>query len=450
MAFKKDFAWGVATSAYQIEGAWNEDGKGLSVWDTFTHEPKHISDNSTGDVACDHYHRYREDVKLMKEMGIRAYRLSICWSRIFPNGVGEVNEKGVKYYSDLFDVLLENGIEPYVTLFHWDYPYELQKKGGWLNDDSVQWFANYAAKVVELYSDRVKNFITFNEPQCFVGLGYYTGIDAPGLKVSRKEILQICHNVLKAHGAAVIAMRANAKQPIKIGYAPTGSSLYTNTESPEDIEATRKQFFTCPPLNNGNFLWSIAWWCDPVFLGQYPADAMEMYKEYLPEITEEDMKLISQPIDFYGQNVYNGKAVKAGADGKPEFVERKPGFPKTAIQWPVTPEALRWGPKFLYERYKVPICITENGMSCHDAVSLDGKVHDPNRIDFLHRYLLELEKATDEGVPVEAYFLWSFMDNFEWICGYAERFGLVYVDFETQERIPKDSAYWYKEWIEKH
>lgn len=450
MAFKKDFAWGVATSAYQIEGAWNEDGKGLSVWDTFTHEPKHVSDNSTGDVACDHYHRYREDVKLMKEMGIRAYRLSICWSRIFPNGTGEVNEKGVKFYSDLFDLLLENDIEPYVTLFHWDYPYELQKKGGWLNDDSVQWFADYAAKVVELYSDRVKYFITFNEPQCFVGLGYYTGGDAPGLKVSRKEILQISHNVLKAHGAAVIAMRANAKQPIKIGYAPTGSSLYPNTETPEDIAAARKKFFSCPPLTNGNFLWSISWWCDPVFLGHYPEEALEMYKECLPEITEEDMKLISQPIDFYGQNVYNGKAVTVGKDGEPVFVERKPGFPKTAIQWPITPEALRWGPKFLYERYKVPICITENGMSCHDAVSLDGKVHDPNRIDFLHRYLLELEKATDEGVPVEGYFLWSFMDNFEWISGYAERFGLVYVDFETQERIPKDSAYWYKEWIEKH
>ena len=312
MAFQKDFVWGVSTSAYQIEGAWNEDGKGLSVWDVFTHEPKHIKDNSTGDVACDHYHRFREDVKLMKEMGIRAYRLSICWSRIFPNGVDEINEKGVKFYSDLFDLLLENGIEPYVTLFHWDYPYELQKKGGWLNDDSIQWFADYAAKVVELYSDRVKNFITFNEPQCFVGLGYYTGLDAPGLKVSRKEILQICHNVLKAHGAAVIAMRANAKQPIKIGYAPTGSSLYPKTESPEDIAATRKAFFACPPLNNGNFLWSISWWCDPVFLGRYPEDGLEMYKECLPEITEEDMKLISQPIDFYGQNVYNGKEVMAG------------------------------------------------------------------------------------------------------------------------------------------
>ncbi|MBQ7329694.1 MAG: beta-glucosidase [Oscillospiraceae bacterium] len=449
MSFQKDFAWGVATASYQIEGAWNEDGKGLSVWDVYTHEAGRIKDGTTGDVACDHYHRFKDDVKLMKELGIRAYRFSLSWPRLIPNGVGELNPAGVKFYSDLIDTLLENGITPYVTLFHWDYPYALYKKGAWLNDDSVQWFADYAAKVVELYSDRVKHFITFNEPQCFIGLGYYEGIQAPGLKVSKRDIFQMAHNTLKAHGAAVIAMRKAAKQPIKIGYAPTGSAHYPATECPEDIEAARKQVFACRPLNSTDLMWSVSWWSDPVILGHYPADGLEMYKEYLPEITEEDMALIHQPIDFYGQNIYNGKAV-SGETGVPTFVPRETGAPKTAIGWPISPKALQWGPRFLYERYGLPIYITENGMSAHDVVSLDGQVHDPNRIDFTHRYLLEMEKAADAGVPVEGYFHWSFMDNFEWGYGYTERFGMVYVDYETQQRIPKDSALWYRDWIQQH
>ena len=449
MAFKKDFAWGVATASYQIEGAWNEEGKGASVWDVYTHEPGRIKDSSTGDVACDHYHLFREDVKLMKELGIRAYRFSLSWPRLIPNGVGELNPAGVKFYSDLIDTLLENGIEPYITLFHWDYPYELYKKGGWLNSESVSWFAAYAAKVTELYSDRVKHFITFNEPQCFIGQGYYQGLHAPGLKVSRRDIFQMAHHVLKAHGAAVIAMRKNAKQPIKIGYAPTGSAHYPATQRPEDIAAARKKYFACQPLDAEDLMWNVSWWSDPVVLGHYPADGLEMYQEYLPEITEEDMKLIHQPIDFYAQNIYNGKEV-ADVNGEAVFVPRKTGSPRTAIGWPITPQALQWGPRFLYERYKLPIYVTENGMSAHDVISLDGKVHDPNRIDFLHRYLLELEKATEAGVPVEGYFLWSFMDNFEWGYGYTERFGIVYVDYETQRRIPKDSALWYRDWIEKH
>lgn len=450
MPFKNGFTWGVASASYQIEGAWDQDGKGPNVWDIYSHQPGNIAEGHTGDVACDHYHRFKEDVKLMKELGIRAYRFSISWCRIFPKGTGEVNEKGAQFYSALIDALLENGIEPYITLFHWDYPYALYKRGGWLNDSSVQWFADYAAKVVELYSDRVTHFITFNEPQCFIGQGYFEGIHAPGLKVSYRDIFQMAHNVLKAHGAAVIAMRANAKQPIKIGYAPTCSAHYPQTESTEDIEAARRQFFSCCPLDASNVMWSVSWWSDPVVLGRYPEDGLEMYKDYLPEITEEDMKLIHQPIDFYGQNIYNGKAVIAAPDGSAKFATRKVGSAKTAIQWPVTPDALRWGPRFLYERYQLPIYITENGMSAHDSVSLDGKVHDPSRTDFLHRYLLALEKATEDGANIEGYFLWSFTDNFEWSCGYTERFGIVYVDYETQERIPKDSAYWYKDWIESH
>lgn len=449
MAFKKDFVWGTATAAYQIEGAWNEDGKGESVWDVFCHEPGKIMEGHTGDVACDHYHRYKEDVKLMKELGFKAYRFSISWSRLIPNGVGELNPKGVEFYSNLIDELVANGIEPYITLFHWDYPYELYKKGGWLNSDSVQWFAEYAAKVSELFSDRVKHFITFNEPQCFIGDGHLTGAHAPGLKVSFKDIFQICHNVLKSHGAAVIALRENAKQPIKIGYAPTGPVCYPATESEADIKAAREDMFKCHDIAHG-MMWNVSWWSDPIVLGKYPEEGLRLYKKYLPEITEEDMKLISQPIDFFANNIYNGKEVRADENGNPQGVARKVGHGKTAIQWPITPEALRWGPRFYYERYKLPFYITENGMSAHDVVSLDGKVHDPNRIDFLNRYLIELEKATDDGADIAGYFLWSFMDNFEWAKGYTDRFGIVYVDYETQERIPKDSAYWYKNWIEEH
>lgn len=450
MAFKKDFAWGVATASYQIEGAVNEDGRGLTDWDVYTHQRGNVSDGCNGDVACDHYHRFREDVKLMKELGIPAYRFSICWTRLFPNGTGEFNEKGAKFYSDLIDELLANGIEPYISLFHWDYPYELYKKGGWLNDDSIKWFADYAAKVVELYSDRVKYFITFNEPQCFIGLGHGGGDKAPGVKMPFKALFQMAHNVMKAHGAAVIAMRKAAKQPIKIGYAPTCSAVEPRTDSSQDIEAARKAYFACQPMNAWNVLWSVSWWSDPVLLGRYPQDGLEMYQDYLPDITPEDMELIHQPLDFYGQNIYNARYVEADENGEPRLLNRKPGASLNALKWSVSPKCLYWGPKFLYERYGLPIVITENGMACHDTVSLDGKVHDPNRIDFLHRYLLELERATDDGVPVDGYFLWTFQDNFEWSIGYTCRMGIVYTDFETQERIPKDSAYWYKNWIENH
>ena len=448
MAFKKDFAWGTATAAYQIEGAWNEDGRGESVWDVFTHQQGKIMNNDTGDVACDHYHKFKDDVALMKEFGIKAYRFSISWSRIFPKGTGEINEKGVKFYSDLIDELLKNGIEPYVTLFHWDYPYELYKKGGWLNDDSVKWFAEYAAKISELYSDRVKHFFTINEPQCFIGIGYLEGVHAPGLKVTYRDIFQMSHNVLKAHGAAVIALRENAKHPIKVGFAPTSSVKYPSTENKEDIDAARQEMFACYPLSP-SVMWSTAWWSDPVMLGKYPEDGLEMYKDYLPEITEEDMKLINQPLDFYGQNIYNGKEVRMGTDGKPENVQRHAGFPKAVNQWPITPEALRWGPRFFYERYKKPIYITENGTAGFDMMSKDGKIYDYDRIEYLSRYIGELEKATDDGVEIDGYFLWSFMDNFEWAKGYSDRFGIVHLDYKTQKRTPKESAYWYKKLIEE-
>ena len=258
----------------------------------------------------------------------------------------------------------------------------------------------------------------------------------------------MCHNVLKAHGAAVIAMRKEAKQPIEIGYAPTGTMTFPMTDNKNDIEAARTALFECPPLDK--WTWNVSWWSDPVVFGKYPEDGLEKYKKFLPKITKDDMELISQPIDFYGQNIYQGVCVRAGENGESEIIPRKAGYAKNAMCWPVTPQCLRWGPKFLYDRYKLPIYITENGMAAHDTVSMDGKVHDPNRIDYIKRHLYELEKAVREGAEIDGYFHWSLTDNFEWANGYSERFGLIYVDYETQKRIIKDSGFWYKEWMENH
>lgn len=446
--FGKDFVWGTASSAYQIEGATDVDGKGLSIWDVFVKEEGRIHENRDATVACEFYTRYKDDIRLMRECGIKAYRFSLNWTRILPEGIGQVNEKGIDFYNQVIDELLANGIEPYITLFHWEYPYALHKKGGWLNDDCVDWFAEYAAIVADRFSDRVKKFITINEPQCFIGLGYLKGCNAPGLSCMNTDLFQMAHNALKAHGAAVRALRAHAKQKIEVGFAPTGQISFPETTKPEDIEAARKHLFSCP-TGMGNWTWNLAWWMDPVLLGHYPADGLELYKDYLPEITEEDMKLISEPLDFLGQNIYNGEMIRAGKDTEWEVVTKYAGFPKTSMNWPVAYECLYWGPRFISERYNhIPIYITENGMACHDAVSLDGAVHDPNRIDFLARYLMRLKDAIADGVDVRGYFQWAFTDNFEWNEGYNERFGLVYVDFQTQKRIVKDSAAWYRHIIE--
>ncbi len=299
--------------------------------------------------------------------------------------------------------------------------------------------------MAERFSDRVKYFFTLNEPQCFVGLGFLQGCHAPGVKAPLRDTFEMAHNALKAHGRAVQMLRAYGKQNVQIGYAPTSGMCYPEKETPKDIEAARKALFALPD-DLSNWTWNVSWWSDPVILCKYPEEGMKKYEKYLPVITDEDMKLISQPIDFYGQNIYNGRCIRMGPDGRPEEVRRPAGFPKTATNWPVTPEALYWGPKFLYERYRKPIYITENGMACHDTVSQDGKVHDPNRIDFLARYLKNLKRAAEE-IDIRGYFQWSLMDNFEWDKGYAERFGIIYVDFETQERIWKYSAYWYRDLI---
>lgn len=448
MGFAKDFVWGAATSSYQIEGTGRDSGKGQNIWDVFTKEPGRVYEGHTGDIACDHYHRFREDVAYMKELGLKGYRFSIDWSRVLPEGTGKVNEKGIDFYNALIDELLEQGIEPYITLYHWELPYEIYKRGGWMNPEIVEWFGQYARLVAERFSDRVKYFFTLNEPQCFVGLGFLQGCHAPGVKAPLRDTFEMAHNALKAHGRAVQMLRAYGKQNVQIGYAPTSGMCYPEKETLKDIEAARKALFALTD-DLSNWTWNVSWWSDPVILGKYPEEGMKKYEKYLPVITDEDMKLISQPIDFYGQNIYNGRCIRMGTDGRPEEVRRPAGFPKTATNWPVTPEALYWGPKFLYERYRKPIYITENGMACHDTVSQDGKVHDPNRIDFLARYLKNLKRAAEE-IDIRGYFQWSLMDNFEWDKGYAERFGIIYVDFETQERIWKDSAYWYRDLIRRN
>lgn len=444
MRFPDGFAFGVATASYQIEGAAYEDGKGLSVWDMFCRKEGTIWQGQSGDVACDHYHRYKEDVGLMREIGLKAYRFSISWPRVLPEGVGAVNEAGLGFYDRLVDELLAGGITPYVTLFHWDYPHDLYCRGGWLNPDSPDWFAEYARVIVARLSDRVKHWMTLNEPQCFIGLGHLTGRHAPGDELGLAEVLRAAHHSLLAHGKAVQAIRAGAKGESLVGFAPVGAPRMPASQDPADIEAARTAMFSAGSRD----LWANAFWMDPVFLGRYPEDALASFGTLMPEVRDGDLETISQPLDFFGVNTYSGSYVRAGADGKPQGVGLRQGHPVTAFKWNVTPDALYWGPRFFYERYGLPVVVTENGMSDTDWVSLDGRVHDAQRTDYLHRHLLQIARAIRDGVDVRGYFVWTLTDNFEWAEGFKERFGIIYTDFETQERVMKDSALWYREVID--
>jgi beta-glucosidase len=360
----------------------------------------------------------------------------VSWPRVLPNGVGRVNEAGVAFYDRLVDELLGAGITPWLTCFHWDFPVELYRRGGWQNRDSADWFAEYAGVLAERFSDRVTNVMTFNEPQCFVLAGLESAVQAPGDKLREEEVVLAQHHVLLAHGKAVVALRARAKQPLNIGYAPVGIISIPASDDPKDLAAADARMGTADPSR-----WDNVSWYDPVFLGKYPERDGLLSK--LPKGFERDLATIAQPIDFCGTNIYFGTPVRAGADGTPEVVPEPPGSPITAFNWPVQPSALFHGPRFFYERYKKPIVITENGLSCRDWVSVDGAVHDPGRIDFMTRYLRELHRAIQAGVRVDGYFHWSIMDNFEWSEGYKERFGLIHVDYATQKRTLKDSALWY-------
>jgi beta-glucosidase len=442
--FPSDFNWGAATAAFQIEGASREDGKGLSVWDMVCAKPGAIYRNATADMACDHYHRYREDIAIMEEIGLTAYRFSVSWPRILPDGTGRVNEKGLSFYDRLVDALLEAGIEPYLTLFHWDYPLSLFQRGGWLNADCPMWFAEYAQVVARRLGDRVRFWITLNEPQCFIGAGHLGESHAPGSRLEISQALRAVHHSLLAHGRAVEVLRTACSQPVRIGICLTSAIRTPATESAADIATAREAYFQVE-----RDLSCVSLWGDPVYLGKYPAQACEVFKGKMPDVTSDDLRVISAPLDFLGCNTYTAMKVTKDKDGKLIYLDKPAGNPVATLGWlDIEEDALYWAARFQSERYGgLPFLVAENGFAGTDWAARDGKVHDPQRSDFIARYLTGLQRAAREKIRLAGYFYWSLLDNFEWTEGYRPRFGLVHVDYETQERTIKDSAYYYREII---
>lgn len=448
--FKPNFTWGAATAAYQIEGAHDADGKGPSVWDQMAHTPGKVYQGHTGDVACDHYHRYLDDVALMADLGLKGYRFSLSWSRILPSGTGQVNQAGLDFYSRLVDALLDHNIEPWVTLFHWDFPLALYRHGGWLNELSPDWFAEYTSVVVKALGDRVAHWITLNEPQMFVWLGHQTGEQAPGLKLSLPELVRISHHALLAHGKACQVLRSHGGDAFQIGWAPATSPFQVDDPKDKELvaEAARRTFID---EKIENFTFGNPVWNDAAFRGHYPDHFLAELGHFLPETWEADLKTIAQPIDFCGLNIYMSHNLlyrkKDGSIARRTSEDYGEGFPRNQLGWPITPEALYWGPRFFYERYGLPIVITENGTTLSEWKNLDGEVQDASRVDFIRRYLSQLKRAAQDGVEINGYFHWSLMDNYEWAEGYQPRFGLVHVDFKTQQRTIKSSGHFYRDII---
>jgi beta-glucosidase len=436
--FPQNFVWGTATAAYQVEGAVNEDGRGVSIWDTYSKIPGNIKNNDNGDVACDMYHRYKEDVQLMKSIHSNAYRFSISWPRVFPDGTGTPNPKGLDFYDKLIDELLANGITPYATLYHWDLPQILQDKyGGWQSKETSKAFAEYAAYVTEKISDRVKHYFTLNEFYSFTDLSYGQGQLAPGLKLPQKDIAQVRHNAVLAHGMAVEAMRQSAKSPIEIGVAENIVTAVPVIETQENIEAAKK---ATRELNAG--LLTV------MMEGKYTDNYLNSLGPDVPEYTDEELKLIGSPLDFVGINVYlANKYVQASDnDSGYELLPHASHHPTMASPWHlISPESLYWAPKLVKELWNAKeIYITENGCGATDELTDGGKIIDTDRVMFMRNYLTQLHRATREEIPVKGYFHWSLMDNFEWIFGYGIRFGLFYMDYKTLERTPKLSAEYFK------
>ncbi|MEA4896108.1 MAG: GH1 family beta-glucosidase [Oscillospiraceae bacterium] len=439
MGFSENFIWGVASSAYQTEGAAFEDGKGASIWDSFSRKPGAVFEGDTGDIACDGYHRYQEDIELMASMGIKAYRFSISWPRVDPQGDGTFNELGFAYYDRVIDSCLSCGIEPYITLYHWDLPQLLEDRGGWQNRNTCLAFAGYCRAVAERFRGRVRHYFTINEIQCVVSLGYQSGIYAPGKMLPVTELFQIWHNLLMAHGLAYREIK-DIDPSAHVSLASTGKLCCPETGKQADLEAARKASFE---ISADDWLFTHNMALDPVIFGEYPETDDPVFRPLFGAVPRNELGIINTGADTLALNIYNGSSVRAGKNGEPEYVPKAPGCPRTALKWPVTPEVMEYGPRFICERYHRPVLITENGVSCNDLIYLDGKVHDLDRIDFLTRYLGSLRRCIESGVPVNGYFHWSFTDNFEWSRGYSERMGLVYVDYLTHRRIPKESAAWF-------
>lgn len=448
MSFGKNFLWGAATSSYQIEGGWDADGRTPSVWDSLCQRPGAVKGGANGNVACDHYNRVREDVGLMKDLGLQAYRFSFSWSRLLPEGTGRINEGGVQFYDRLIDSLLEARIEPFGTMFHWDFPTCLYHRGGWLNPESVDWFAEYARVLADRFSDRVQNWFTLNEPPCYLGLGHVDGVHAPGLKLDWPDFFLAAKHTLMAHGRAVQVLREYEKSPVKVSVAPISHVGIPINEQPQNIEAARD--FTFGVQDESRSFWFARIYLDPILKGEWPEECVRVLTKNAGKVTNADLAVMNQPLDYLGLNFYNGVYVRANEEGKTEVVPFPAGHERTAFDWPLTPDGLYWSVRFHHERYGLPIAITENGLANLDWVSDDGKVHDPQRIEFTLRYLRQLKRAAKDGYPLVGYFHWSLMDNFEWAEGYEKRFGLIHVDFPTQRRTIKDSGHWYKKVIESN
>jgi beta-glucosidase len=441
-SFPQGFLWGSATASYQVEGAVHEEGRGVSIWDTFSHTPGKTNNGDTGDVADDHFHRYKEDVQLMKNLGLQTYRFSVAWPRVFPQGTGAPNPKGLDFYNRMLDELLAAGIQPFCTLYHWDLPQALEDKGGWQSRDTSEAFAQYAGYVAEHLSDRVKHFMTMNEISSFVDIGYRDGRHAPGLKLPPAGVNQVRHHAILGHGLAVQAIRAHAKPGTKVGLAENANACVPIIETPEHIAAAAKAMRE----TNAGYL-------NAIMEGRYTDAFLAHHGAAAPKFTAAEMKTIGSPVDFVGINIYTPTYVRAD-DSPAGFAVIPPpkSYPHMMSPWlHVGPEALYWGPKLMAQVWGVKeIYVTENGASSTDVLTPDGHVYDSDRVMYLRNYLTQLHRGVSEGVPVRGYFCWSLMDNYEWADGYAYRFGIHYVDFATQKRTPKMSAHFYREVISRN
>ena len=450
-SFPTNFSWGAATAAYQIEGAAAEDGRKPSVWDTFSHTPGRVKNGDTGDVACDHYHRFEDDVKLMADLGIKHYRFSISWPRVMPDGRGEVNEQGVEFYSRLTDTLLKHSITPHATLFHWDSPQALEDLyGSWRSRDMAKDFADYCGQIVKRLGDRITNWMTINEIFCFTYLGY--GVNevpphAPGTVVkSRKEVLQTVHHALLAHGLGCQAIRAATPKPAQVSLVVNYDSYVPVVETPENIEAAKRAFVA--EEHNGTVL-------VPALTGHYNPVTLTTLGANAPDIQDGDMKTIAQPLDLLGYNVYTGSYVRAADNACGyEILPLPREYPKIYMPWlNFMPESLYWGVRMITDalgKKNLPIVISENGCATDDEVTSTGEVLDLTRVMYQRSYLRNAQRAVAEGYPLKGYFHWSLMDNFEWSWGYTRRFGMTYVDFKTQKRTPKQSFHWYQKAIQEN